>query len=156
MPTIRAQAMDEVRRHAADEYPNECCGVIVGVADGQQRAIRIRNVQDELHAGDPVTYPRTARTAYVGHPSDLRAALELADAPGCSLVAFYHSHPDHDSYFSAEDTVQATPFGEPSYPEALQLVVSVHGRRVDAIHEIKAFAWSYEADAYIETAFEED
>lgn len=145
--------MDEVRRHAVEDYPDECCGVIVRLADGEQRVVPVRNVQDEMHAGDPVAYPRTARTAYVGHPADLRAALDLADAPGCSILAFYHSHPDHDSYFSAEDTEQATPFGEPSYPDALQLVVSVYDRRV---HVIKAFAWSYEADAYVETDFEED
>jgi len=144
--------MHEVRRHSREEYPDECCGVIVRTADGDVRVMRVRNVQDEMHASDPRTYPRTARTAYVGHPADLRAALDLADKPGCSLLAFYHSHPDHDSYFSAEDTEQATPFGEPSYPDALQLVVSVHNRK---IHETKAFAWSPEAGAYVETAFEE-
>ena len=126
--------------------------MIVLLADGGARALRVRNVQDEMHARDPRAYPRTARTAYAGHPADLRTALELAEEPGNSLVAFYHSHPDHDSYFSEEDTAQATPFGEPSYPDALQLVVSIQDRR---IHEMKAFAWSSEAGAYVETAFEE-
>ncbi|MFN2425152.1 MAG: Mov34/MPN/PAD-1 family protein [Candidatus Binatia bacterium] len=150
--TISRRAMDEVRRHSEEEYPHECCGVIVATGD-DARVIRVRNVQDEMHASDPLTYPRTARTAYVGHPADLREALDLADRPGGSLVAFYHSHPDHDSYFSAEDTEQATPFGEPSYPDALQLVVSVYDRR---IHEIKAFSWSADAGAYVETPLEEN
>ena len=51
-----------------------------------------------------------------------------------------------------EDTAQATPFGEPSYPDALQVVVSVYDREV---RDIKAFAWSAEASAYVETSFEE-
>ena len=144
--------MDEVRRHSGEEYPDECCGVIISTADGDVRVVRVRNVQDVMHAEDPRNYPRTARTAYVGHPADLRAALDLADRPGGALVAFYHSHPDHDSYFSAEDTAQATPFGEPSYPEALQIVVSVYDRR---IHAIKAFSWSPDAGAYVETPLEE-
>ena len=152
MTRIDRQAMDEMRRHSEDEYPDECCGVVASLADGSVRVLRVRNVQDELHAKDPLTYPRTARTAYVGHPADLRAALELAEKPGCSLLAFYHSHPDHDSYFSAEDTAQATPFGEPSYPGALQIVVSVYDRRVRVL---KAFAWSGEAEAYVETPLEE-
>jgi proteasome lid subunit RPN8/RPN11 len=67
-------------------------------------------------------------------------------------VAFYHSHPDHDSYFSAEDTAQATPFGEPSYPDALQLVAAVREGRTKLT---KAFAWSPEASAYVEVPFEE-
>jgi [CysO sulfur-carrier protein]-S-L-cysteine hydrolase len=151
--TISPHAMAAVRRHSREEYPDECCGVIVALADGSERVLRVRNIQDEMHAKDPLAYPRTARTAYVGHPADLRGALELADEPGCSLVAFYHSHPDHDSYFSAEDTAQATPFGEPSYPEALQVVVSVYDRH---IHAIKAFAWSPKEGEYVETSLGEE
>ncbi len=153
MKTIREQAMNEVRRHSIEEYPDECCGVIVSFADGEQKALRVRNIQDEMHAKDPERYPRTARTAYAGHPADLREALEAAEDPNCALVAFYHSHPDHDSYFSAEDTAQATPFGEPSYPDALQVVVSVYDRRVRVI---KAFAWSADDGAYVEVPFEEN
>jgi [CysO sulfur-carrier protein]-S-L-cysteine hydrolase len=144
--------LDEVHAHCEEAYPDECCGVIVSLAGGATRAMRIRNIQDEMHQKDPAAYPRTARTAYTGHPQDLRVALEAADEPGCALVAFYHSHPDHDAYFSAEDTAQATPFGEPSYPDALQIVFSVRERRVK---NAKAFAWSAADDAYVETALEE-
>jgi proteasome lid subunit RPN8/RPN11 len=150
--TISRAAMHDVRRHCREAYPDECCGVIVGLPGNATRVIRVRNIQDEMHEKDPVAYPRTARTAYTGHPSDLRAALDLAEDEGCRLVAFYHSHPDHDAYFSAEDTVQATPFGEPSYPEALQLVLSVRGR---SVRETKAFAWSEAVGAYVETELHE-
>ena len=149
---LHRKAMDEVRRHALEEYPDECCGVIVTLACGGQKALRVRNIQDEMHAKDPERYPRTARTAYAGHPSDLRAALEAADEPGCTLAAFYHSHPDHDAYFSAEDTAQATPFGEPSWPDALQVVVSVREGRVGAI---KAFGWSPPQECFVEVPLEE-
>lgn len=149
---IDREAMARVRDHAEQDYPNECCGLLVRLADGSTRVVKVRNVQDEMHAKDPDRYPRTARTAYAGHPSDLRAGLELADEPGCALVAFYHSHPDHDAYFSAEDTAQATPFGEPSYPDALQVVVSVRSGRAATV---KAFAWSPADESYVDTPFEE-
>ena len=153
MTTIHPAALHDVRRHCREAYPDECCGVIVGLEGGEMRVIRVRNIQDEMHAKDPASYPRTARTAYSGHPADLRAALDLAEGAGCRLVAFYHSHPDHDAYFSAEDTAQATPFGEPSYPEALQVVVSIRSR---SVRTIKAFAWSAADGAYVETALSED
>jgi len=149
---IHRHAMHDVRLHCEHTYPDECCGVLVSLADGSMRALRVRNIQDEMHEKDPHAYPRTARTAYTGHPADLRAALELAEEPGCALVAFYHSHPDHECYFSAEDTAQATPFGEPSYPDALQIVVSVREGRV---RDAKAFAWSQAAGAYVEAPMEE-
>lgn len=152
MPTIDRNAMDEIRRHAIETYPDECCGVVVGDSAAGARVFRVRNVQDEMHAADPARYPRTARIAYSGHAGDLRVALDAADAPGCALAAFYHSHPDHDAYFSPEDVAQATPFGEPSYPDALQIVVSVREGRVATV---KAFAWSVASSAYVETELEE-
>jgi len=136
---LPAHAVDEMVTHACQTYPDECCGVLIGGPGGTVRVARVRNVQDQMHAADPKRYPRTARTAYAGHPGDLRVALDQADAPGHRLLACYHSHPDHDAYFSEEDALQATPFGEPSYPDALQIVVSVYERR---LKQIKAFAWA--------------
>ncbi|HYC56476.1 MAG TPA: M67 family metallopeptidase [Candidatus Binatia bacterium] len=153
MRTLSERSMEEIRQHSLQEYPDECCGVVVGCADGNEKVMRIRNVQNEMHEKDPERYPRTARTAYAGHPADLRVALEAADAPGASLIAFYHSHPDHDAYFSEEDVAQATPFGEPSYPDALQIVVSVRDRQVRGY---KAFAWSADAGSFVECELGEE
>jgi proteasome lid subunit RPN8/RPN11 len=147
--SICAEAMAEIENHAIDAYPDECCGLVVGCADGTQTVSRIRNIQDEMHAEDPVQYPRTARIAYMGHPTDLREGLDLADGAGNRLMAFYHSHPDHEAYFSDEDVAQATPFGEPSYPDALQIVVSVYDR---SVRTVKAFIWSASSQTFEETA----
>jgi proteasome lid subunit RPN8/RPN11 len=135
--------------HAVAEYPNECCGILIRDPQGAVEVARIRNVQDEMHERDPIRYPRTARTAYAGHPADLKEALERAERPGFALVGFYHSHPDHAAYFSEEDVAQATPFGEPSYPDAVQIVVSVYERQV---RDVKVFAWNGQRSAYVETA----
>ena len=150
---ITTAGLRAIEAHALETYPDECCGVIVAGPDGRQDVIRIRNVQNEMHASDPVRYPRTARTAYAGHPADLKAALERGEAPGYVLSAFYHSHPDHEAYFSDEDLAQATPFGEPSYPDALQIVISVFGTEVRAV---KAFAWSEPDAAYGECPLDRD
>jgi proteasome lid subunit RPN8/RPN11 len=142
---IRRESLEAMTMHALDSYPDECCGVVVGTDAQDETVVRIRNIQDEMHAADPERYPRTARTAYAGDPADLKAALDVAERPGGSLRAFYHSHPDHAAYFSEEDVRQATPFGEPSYPQALQIVISVDEREV---RDVKAFAWSDESSTY--------
>jgi proteasome lid subunit RPN8/RPN11 len=147
--TVTRASLAEIKAHAEETYPDECCGVVVGHRDGTQAVVRLRNVQDEMHRKDPERYPRTARIAYTPHAQDFKRAHELWEQPGNRLVAFYHSHPEHDAYFSAEDLAQATPFGEPSYPEALQVVVSVRAAKaVDA----KAFSWSEDAITYVESA----
>lgn len=145
---IDAATMVEMGRHAVATYPDECCGLVIGHGDGTLSVCQIRNIQDEMHAKDPERYPRTARTAYAGHPGDLRDALQMSEAEGNRLAAFYHSHPDHDAYFSDEDVAQATPFGEPSYPDALQIVISVYA---GAVAGVKAFRWSGATETFEET-----
>jgi proteasome lid subunit RPN8/RPN11 len=143
---IDEATLAELRTHALETYPDECCGAVVTDADGRREVIRMRNVQDEMHAQDPDRFPRPARTAYYPDSADLKAALDRAESPGHVLTAFYHSHPDHDAYFSEEDVAQATPFGEPSYPRAAQIVISVYGTEVRAV---KAFSWSEPDETFV-------
>lgn len=137
---------NEISRHAEEEFPEECCGVVLsnGATD---RAQRLRNIQNELHAQDPQTHPRTAAIAYNMDVRVLDSLLLEAEKLGYRLKAFYHSHPNHEAYFSPEDRDAATPFGEPTFPEAIQIVVSVYER---VVRKIKAFAWSEKKDNFVE------
>ena len=129
--------LDKVRQHALAEYPCECCGIIVGFPETTEKDILFRctNIQNKLHAMDPETHPRDARTAYNIDPRELMKILKEAEAKRMSIKAFYHSHPDHDAYFSKEDRKMAMFDGEPTYPGAAYLVVSV------CDGEIKDEAW---------------
>ena len=148
---LASNVVEEMYEHARADYPNECCGVVVALSDGGQQTLKIRNIQDEMHAADAERYPRTAQTAYLWDSADYKRAIDLWEMPGNRLLAFYHSHPDHEAYFSQEDVAQATAFGEPSYPEALQIVVSVvDGEPCDT----KAFRWSGEQETYLEIPLE--
>lgn len=117
-------AFDAITAHALDAYPEECCGVILSYGGGDE-VHRLKNIQNVLHEKDPDTYPRDARTAYTMDHHELEALLDEAQRRGLRIKAFYHSHPDHEAYFSEEDKAFATPFGEPTFPEAAQVVVSV-------------------------------
>jgi len=137
---------NDITRHAEEEFPEECCGVVLsnGATD---RVQRLRNIQNELHVRDPNTHPRTAAIAYNMDVRVLDSLLLEAGKLGYRLKAFYHSHPNHDAYFSAEDRDAATPFGDPTYPDALQIVVSVYER---VVRTIKSFAWSEEKNNFVE------
>jgi proteasome lid subunit RPN8/RPN11 len=129
---------NEISRHAQDAFPEECCGVILSNGSSD-RVQRLKNIQNQLHALDPQTYPRTAEIAYAMNPKELEAVIDAAHEQGAKLKAFYHSHPDHDAYFSDEDKAFASPFGEPTFPAAAQIVISIYAR---VVKEISAFAWS--------------
>jgi proteasome lid subunit RPN8/RPN11 len=80
---------------------------------------------------------------------ELELILDNAKRSGAKLKAFYHSHPNHDAYFSAEDKAFASPFGEPTFPGAGQIVVSVYDH---AIKGMRAFIWSDEQHDFIEVS----
>jgi len=114
---------------------------------GQLSLVRVTNVQNAKHAENPEQFPRTAATAYTMGPE---AAPVLVDHDRGRLIirAFYHSHPEHDAYFSAEDKQQAMGgWDEPSYPHAAQIVISVGERQVRAT---KVFTWDRTVRDFIE------
>jgi proteasome lid subunit RPN8/RPN11 len=143
---IDQRAWDEIARHSEEAFPEECCGLLF--SDGAtDRARRVENIQNKLHALDPLTYPRTAVIAYAMDPRELESILDEEHRAGANLKAFYHSHPKHEAYFSAEDKAFATPFGEPTFPDAAQIVVSVYD---SVVKDVKAFAWADDCKNFVE------
>lgn len=94
-----------IKQQAVAEYPNECCGVIL-TRGTERRIVACRNVQDQMHARDPITFPRTARNAYYMDPLDALRLNRLVDQ-GFEFSVIYHSHPNAGAYFSETDRAQA-------------------------------------------------
>jgi [CysO sulfur-carrier protein]-S-L-cysteine hydrolase len=133
---------------AERQFPFECCGFIIG--DAAVEEVRpIRNIQNEKHATDPATFPRDARTAYLMDPKEQLQVLKEIDQRGLQLNAIYHSHPDHDAYFSATDRARACSFdpSEPDYPDACYIVISVHGGRFS---RAAVFVWDADQKDFVE------
>ncbi|MGD0946196.1 MAG: 2-dehydropantoate 2-reductase [Candidatus Binatia bacterium] len=144
--TINKETLAAMETHARATYPDECCGMITECG-GREKVVPVTNIQDELHAKDPVQFPRTARMAYNMGPE--AAPILIAAGRGeLRLLAFYHSHPDHDAYFSAEDRTQALGDGEePSYADVAHIVLAV---RASVVGAAKAFAWDAAACGFVE------
>ncbi len=134
-PVLRA-----IEGHCRAEFPNEACGFVLGPASEAQRlshAQKALNAQDKYHARFPEEFPRTARTAYFIEPKAIMDTFDQARARGDAVKVIYHSHADHDSYFSEEDRRAAT-FGDDLAYAVAFLVVSVRGGEV---RDRKLFAW---------------
>ena len=146
--TLSQASHATIQTHACATYPDECCGLIVE-RDGREEVVQVTNIQNELHAQDPAQFPRTAAIAYTMGP-EAAPVLMGAERGELRLRAIYHSHPEHEAYFSAEDRKQA--FGgwdEPNFPQAGQIVMSVRNREVRAT---KVFVWDATARDFVETA----
>jgi proteasome lid subunit RPN8/RPN11 len=97
------QGTDEaIRRHAAEAYPDECCGAMLGrvTAGGKvvTRALRIHNARTD-----------SARNRFLVTDRDYLRVEAQAAAEGLDLVGFYHSHPDHPARPSRFDLDHALP-----------------------------------------------
>ena len=139
----------DIHEHAIEEYPSECCGIIIGRAGSDSGDIlyRCKNIQDELHEKDPARFKRNARTAYYIDPKELMGIQRDAERLGMVVKVFYHSHPEHEAYFSEEDQRMALFDGEPLYPHARYLVVSVYDRKVK---KEAFFSWDPETQTFPE------
>ena len=148
---LRREEFERIRTQAENEYPSECCGVILEKEGfpGQRLLIPCRNIQNELHAKDPARYPRDARTAYHVDPKDLLKIGNL-ESDGYRVRVIYHSHINAGAHFSETDKQNALVQGEPTYPEAIYAVLSVvEGKAAEAA----AFAWNPEKRDFVPLDF---
>ena len=146
---IPPAVLGAVFREARRAFPAECCGWLTGPR-ARRRAEALWPCANAQAAGDHPTAPeRTAETAYVIAGEDLLSLSRSLDGPVPALV-IYHSHPNGRAYLSATDREVATsPWGDgPAYP-VQQLVV---GLDRDRVVEAVLFAWSDEAQGFVEVA----
>lgn len=113
---ISRSFIDEVVRHAREEAPNECCGIVAAKDGSAVKVFRTRNAE-----ASPVRYGLDPHEQY-------RIMKEI-DESGWSLGAIYHSHTGSPAYPSQTDVNLAF------YPESLYLIVSLQSREPD----IRAF-----------------
>ncbi len=144
---IPEEVLAEVYRHALEEYPNECCGWLIGLRDGDSVA-RVRRAVNAYDAGShPTASDRTAETAYVIDGDDLLELSRTLDDDDPPRV-IYHSHPNGRAYFSETDRKVATdPWdGGPVYP-VQQLVVGISE---ESVAEARLFDWDECERAFVE------
>ncbi|MBI4115228.1 MAG: M67 family metallopeptidase [Candidatus Omnitrophica bacterium] len=143
MPSsIPPDYLKRIFRQAEKDYPNETCGILIGPKSDQGVVTKIyacRNVQDEYHHEDPISFPRTARAAYFIDPKDLLKIQKESRQKNCEMRVIYHSHCDAGAYFSEEDQRIALSEGKPTYPGVSYIVVSVQKGKAG---EASLFAWN--------------
>jgi proteasome lid subunit RPN8/RPN11 len=95
---ITASALEAVRAHGTETFPDECCGALIEVGGLIVDAFRLPNT----------TSGGAARRFRIG-PDDYRASEARASELNGTLAGFYHSHPNHPARPSAYDLEQAWP-----------------------------------------------
>ena len=119
-------------RHARDEAPDECCGLLLGRPGRIEVAVPARNV-------------RRSSSRYRVHPEDHFRAIRTARDRGLTVLGAYHSHP------ASEADPSSTDLAEASYPEYVYAIVSLAGslRSPVASRALRAFRLADEGSSEV-------
>ena len=164
---IARAVLDAVEADARERYEKdeEACGYLRGPADEPllcDEHVALVNTANRLHALDPETYFRTARTFFSFNEKKFDDAVAASAREGRPVKVLYHSHLDAGAYFSPTDKAVMS-FGEPPAAEGEPatigpgpawplcfLVVSVCKGEVE---DRRLFVWDTAARDFVEARF---
>jgi cysteine synthase B len=121
---------DDIRRHAAAIYPDECCGALIGTRGEITSVLPLDNLSD----GEK-------QRRFLVTPADYQRAEAHAAGQRADLLGFYHSHPDHPAVPSQFDLDHA-------WPNLSYVIVSVRSGRPEELR-----SWRLRTDR---SAFDEE
>jgi proteasome lid subunit RPN8/RPN11 len=98
---IATAACDAIARHAAEAWPEECCGLLIADGPAIVEAAPARNI-----AAEP-------RRRFQIDPADHFAAIRASRLAGRRVVGAYHSHPMGEPQPSPTDLAEA--FDDPDF-----------------------------------------
>jgi proteasome lid subunit RPN8/RPN11 len=146
MIKLLARVPDEIKRHAEREYPQECCGLLIGRIEDEGRTRLVLETYPAINAWEDagtLEHRRQVAPGDVGlkthrmliAPDDYRRAELSAVKRGLGVVGDYHSHPDHPAVPSRFD-LEHSPWPTMSY-----IIVSVQKGQASELR-----SWELEAD----------
>ena len=115
---LSQEQIEIIRQHGARDYPAECCGILLGRAEGDRREVSevvpLENLRhDPARAADilPLTEPgrESERNRFLIDPREQLRVEKDARARSLGVVGYYHSHPDHPARPSNYDRDHAWP-----------------------------------------------
>jgi len=104
---LPARFLEEMKAHARESYPDECCGFLIGRSSesetGKPRSIlALERARNEFEG--------ERRRRFLIRPEELREVERRVELAGQAVVGFYHSHPDHPARPSQFDQDHGWPW----------------------------------------------
>lgn len=111
---ISRALLDKIQRHLEAGYPNEACGVMLGINGVITEVV----TADNQRTGSPASGAESARNRYLIDPIAYLKIEREADRRRMQVLGIYHSHPDVAARPSQFDLDHA-------WPNLSYLIVSV-------------------------------
>jgi proteasome lid subunit RPN8/RPN11 len=116
---LQAGLLNSINAHAARDYPNECCGMLMGTVSGSDKVVSevvpLRNLRLDSHRAQELLPlenlgSESERNRFLIDPLDQLKVEKDARARGLDVLGYYHSHPDHPARPSIYDRDHAWPW----------------------------------------------
>jgi proteasome lid subunit RPN8/RPN11 len=129
MIALAEQQQREIRLQGEAEYPEECCGLLIGrlSEDGSKQVLEIYPISNAREAE-----ARHNRSLIL--PEEYMRGERHARSRSLDIVGNYHSHPDHPAVPSSFDL-------EHAWPTWSYIIVSVRDGRAEDLR-----SWEMAAD----------
>lgn len=115
MLRLKTDQLEEIKKIAEAAYPQECCGVLAGSAEGLVKTVLSLVPAENQRTDSPAN-------RYLIAPEFLHSLEKNLRGTGKDIIGFFHSHPDVAARPSEYDREHAWPWF--SY-----IIVSVRQRR---------------------------
>ena len=104
MISIESAPLAQMKSHALNIFPDECCGFLFGIeqTDGNRIISKIKEVNNSK--------PGDKRSRFEIAGKDYMQAEKFAAENDLLLLGIYHSHPNHPAIPSEHDRVAAQPY----------------------------------------------
>jgi proteasome lid subunit RPN8/RPN11 len=103
MLRIAQTFIEQIHKHGIRDYPNECCGALLGRDEtGDRTVLGLLPLVNQRNDSPRNRFSITSE--------DVRLAEKEAKAKGWELIGWYHSHPDSPARPSEFDREHAWPW----------------------------------------------
>jgi proteasome lid subunit RPN8/RPN11 len=104
MIKLKKAVYEQIREHGEKTYPHECCGVLLGTLNGNDRVVTSASPCGNTRTDSP-------QNRYQIDPRELVRIQREGRERDEDILGFYHSHPDHHARWSSTDLAEAHWFG---------------------------------------------
>lgn len=129
MIVVSSEHIAAIRAHGEKDYPNECCGLLIGRTEPDGRKVVVETFPIDNAIAEGARHDRSLIT-----PRDLMRGEKHARSKKLDVVGNYHSHPDWPAEASQFDLDHA-------WPTWSYIIVSVPNAK-----SADLFSWEMEPD----------
>ena len=117
--------LEIIKKHAAEIFPYEACGGLLGRLEGDDKLI-VKVYPAENRFG------KIAWDSFEIEPKDMLEMDKISRKENLDIMGFYHSHPNHPAVPSSFDI-------NASWPYYSYVILSVKGNSPENVVDIKSY-----------------